>query len=59
MQYTFESYELEFAKVYDDGFVRAQRKTAFEANLAKIKVHNRYSTVREGLHHVSLTVLLH
>jgi len=42
-QYTFESYELEFAKVYDDVFIRAQRKTAFEANLLKIKTHNSQS----------------
>lgn len=40
MQYTFEAYETEFGKTYETE-ERAQRKEAFEANLAKIKAHNR------------------
>jgi len=38
-QYTFEAYETEFGKTYETE-ERAQRKEAFEANLAKIKAHN-------------------
>lgn len=41
LQYTFEAYELEFGKTYDSIEIRASRKAAFLANLAKIEAHNR------------------
>ena len=40
IQYTFEAYELEFAKNYETVAARSARKAAFAVTLAKIKAHN-------------------
>jgi hypothetical protein len=39
-QYSFETYAVEFSKVYQSDTVRAARKAVFTANLAKIQQHN-------------------
>jgi len=53
--YTFEDYQKEFGKVYDNAAETAMRKALVEARLNKIRAHNADATKswKEGVNHMT------